>query len=121
MKLLGLLYTVIILFTGCTTADNQSATPEEKGVEELERAIEAIEDRRNAELRIVEEQTEMRDVLRGNVEKANSKGMREKIERDLRMKEISIERAERNLANQDSLLFQLRFKRDSIEAVRDSE
>lgn len=112
---------VVVLFIGCTTADNRSAAPEEQGVKELERAIEAIEDRRNAELRIVEEQTEMRDVLRGNVEKANSKGMREKIERDLRMKEISIERAKRNLANQDSLLNQLRFKRDSLNDVASGE
>ncbi len=120
MRLNGIVCLAFLVLLGCSGASEQDAGEDEKGLKELNRAIEAIEDRRDAELRIVEEQGEMRDVLRENVSKAKSDGMREKIERDLRMKEISIERAERNLANQDSLLDQLRFKRDSLNAERDS-
>ncbi|MCA1764240.1 MAG: hypothetical protein ABR574_05950 [Cryomorphaceae bacterium] len=120
MKISKFVSIVFLAFMGCSSGGEQDQDRGEKGLKELNRAIEAIEDRRDAELRIVEEQAEMRDVLRENVSKAKSDGMREKIERDLRMKEISIERAERNLANQDSLLFQLRLKRDSLNAAGDS-
>jgi len=118
MRYSFLLFAVFFQIIGCSAPDN-SQGEDEKGLKDLDRAIEAIEDRRNAELRIVEEQTEMRNVLRENVDQAKSKGMREKIERELRMKEISIQRAKRNLANQDSLLNQLRFKRDSLERFKE--
>jgi hypothetical protein len=81
---------------------------------DLERAIEAIEDRRAAELRIIDEQTNMIEKLEENRAAANSEGMKAKIDRDILMKEVVLEKARGNLANQDSILSELYNRRESL-------
>lgn len=73
-----------------------------------------LNDRREAEGRVVEEQGAIRDQLKENYKAANSNGMRNKIEKEIRMIEISIEKAQKNIVNQDTIIFQLEVKLDSI-------
>jgi predicted RNase H-like nuclease (RuvC/YqgF family) len=94
-----------------------SAKPEEKGLKDLNRAIEAIEDRKSAELQIISEQERMIGVLQENLEEARSEGMKQKIREAINEKEITIIDAEKNLANQNEILSRLYAKRDSLESL----
>ncbi len=92
--------------------------PDEKeralGIEDLDHAIYMLEDRRDAELQIITEQGEQIERLEQNVEMANTEGMKAKIRRDIEMKRVTIDKARVNLANQDSILLELKFRRDSL-------
>jgi len=103
------LLSLLVLFSACKDRSGES-----QGKEELDRAIEAIEDRRKAEFRIIEEQKYMIEILEGNLDEANSEGMRQKIRDDITEKEVTIEKAEKNLENQEVILEKLYFKRDSL-------
>lgn len=96
---------------GCAPRTEQ---PEAKTIDDLERALDAIEDRRDAELRIIEEQNREIEILEQNLVRVKSEGMRDKIRGELEMKRSAIWKAEKNLANQDTLLRQLYEKRDSL-------
>jgi Skp family chaperone for outer membrane proteins len=103
----------LLVLAACTGPQEKTAHPEQ-GLEELDRAITAIEDRREAEREIVQEQGEIKKQLEENLKEANSQGMREKIEQDILMKETTIRKAKVNLANQDTILKQLYAKKDSL-------
>ncbi|HLV53737.1 MAG TPA: hypothetical protein VKY29_06945 [Cryomorphaceae bacterium] len=83
-------------------------------IKDLDRAIEAIEDRREAELRMLEEYDREIRIMSGNLDRANSDGMREKIEGEIEMRRSARWKSEKNITNQDSILKVLYFKKDSI-------
>jgi uncharacterized protein (UPF0335 family) len=85
-----------------------------RGQKDLEHALMMLRDRREAESRVVKEQAEIRAQLEENYNDANSDGMRNKILKEIRMVDISIEKAQLNMANQDTIIFQLEQKLDSI-------
>ncbi len=107
---------IALIYCNCVNPDK--AIQKELGIKEISRAITAIEDRRDAEVRIINEQKEMIQVLKGNLDKVNSKGMEEHIEKNIFMKTLAIDKAYINLANQDSILSKLYLKRDSILRLR---
>ncbi len=109
----------LVIFCAILTACQYSSVEEskEQGVDDLKRAIEAIEDRQRAEYEIIEEQERIISVLEQNVEAANSEGMKEKIRGDIYEKRIIIRDAEENLKNQKEILEELGSKLDSLEAV----
>lgn len=105
---------IFLIITGCAYEPEQ---PEEQTLEDLERAIEAIEDRRQAEFRIIEEQERIVSTLEENLEAAKSEGMKIKIRKDITEKEVIIRKAKTNLENQEEILEDLYAKRDSLSKV----
>lgn len=104
----------VLLPMGLISCVNQDKQPEDKTLKDLNRAIDAIEDRRDAEFRIVKEQNREIGILRQNLEHVNSDGMREKIREDIEMRQSAKWKAEKNIANQDTILSHLYWKRDSV-------
>ena len=94
--------------------DPKSSNERDMGIKELNRAISAIEDRREAEIRIIKEQNEMILKLSKNLDAANSDGMKQAIEKDISMKKLAVQKAEKNLSNQDVILATLYQKKDSL-------
>lgn len=104
---------IFILLAMCACA-YEPEQPEEQTLEDLERAIQAIEDRREAEYRIIEEQEKIISILDQNIASAKSEGMKRKIRKDITEKEVIIGKAETNLENQEEILNELYAKRDSL-------
>ena len=102
---------LIFALIGCS----QDTENSDKTAKELNRAIEAIEDRREAEYKIIEDQERMIKVMESNIDKANSEGMKEKIRKDINEKRVIIRDAEKNLSNQEKVLGELYAKKDSLE------
>lgn len=88
---------------------------EKRGAEDLAHAIYMLNDRKEAEQRVIREQRVVRAQLKENMDAANSQGMRDKITKDIEMVDLAIHKAEVNIANQDTLIFQLEQKLDSIQ------
>jgi len=93
---------------------NDGSKSEKEHLKDLHRAVTAIEDRQEAEYKIIEEQERIIKVLEANLEDAKSEGMRKKIRNDINEKYVIIRDAEVNLANQKKVLGELYAKRDSL-------
>lgn len=91
--------------------------PQGQTIEDLERAITAIEDRQQAEYRIIDDQERMIEILEGNIEKSNSTGMKEKIRNEINEKKIIIRDAQKNLDNQEKILSELYAQKDSLGGI----
>ncbi|MCZ4408457.1 hypothetical protein O3Q51_06540 [Cryomorphaceae bacterium 1068] len=102
---------IIFLAVGCGNGNGENG---EQTIKDLERAITAIEDRQQAEYKIIEDQERMINIMEGNIDKANSEGMKDKIRNDINEKRVIIRDAEVNLRNQEKVLGELYAKRDSI-------
>lgn len=87
-------------------------------VKDIENAITVIESRRASEYRLIEDQSRLIENLEDNIEKSNSEGMKEKIRKDITTKKLAIDKAKRNIENQDIILKQLEHKRDSIDSMK---
>ena len=83
-------------------------------VEDLERAIEAIEDRKESELKIIAEEERIISIKESNLEKTNSDGMRKKIRQDITEHRSALSKARTNLKNQDEVLGELYQQLDSL-------
>jgi predicted RNase H-like nuclease (RuvC/YqgF family) len=105
---------LVVMAVGLAGCAYEPDHPEDKTAKDLERAIQAIEDRRDAELRIIEEQRRMITVLEDNLGEAKSEGMRDKIRNEISEKRVTIGKAEVNLNNQQEILESLYRRRDSI-------
>jgi hypothetical protein len=106
------LISLIIFFAvGCGNGSTEKGV---QTIKDLERAITAIEDRQQSEYKIIEDQERMIEIMEGNIEEANSDGMRRKIKHDINEKQVIIRDAEVNLANQKEILDELYAKRDSL-------
>ncbi len=103
---------IIFFAVGC---GNRATESGEQTIKDLERAVTAIEDRQQSEYKIIEEQERIIKILEGNLEKANSEGMRDKIRNDINEKRVIIRDAEVNLANQKKVLGELYAKKDSLQ------
>ncbi len=86
-------------------------------VEDLERAIEAIEDRKEAELRIIAEEERIISIKESNLEKANSDGMKKQIRQDITEHRSALSKARTNLKNQDEVLGELYQQLDSLKRL----
>lgn len=106
------------VFLLCTILLNACKQPEEKvrerGLSDLNNAIKIIESRREAEYAIIEASEGEIMQLRENADNARGESLRQKYQREAEMKRIGIEKAHKNIANQDTILNQLYAKRDSI-------
>jgi len=103
---------IIFFAVGCGNSDTHEGN---QTIRDLERAITAIEDRQQSEYKIIEDHERMIEIMEGNIAKANSEGMRQKIRHDINEKEVIIRDAEVNLANQKEILEELYAKRDSLQ------
>jgi len=108
-------YIIPFLIFFAVSCGNSDSDLQKQSIEDLERAVSAIEDRQQAEFKIIEEQERIIEVLTGNLKKANSEGMREKIRNDINEKRVIIRDAEINLENQKKILGELYTKRDSLQ------
>lgn len=104
----------IIILLAVMSCSNGTQETGEQTIQDLERAITAIEDRQQAEYKIIEDQERMIGIMEGNIDKAKSDGMKKKIRNDIHEKRVIIRDAEVNLRNQDKILGVLYGKRDSI-------
>jgi len=86
-------------------------------VEDLERAIEAIEDRKEAELNIIAEEERIISIKESNLEKAKSEGMRKKIRQEITEHRSALSKARTNLRNQDEVLGELYQQLDSLRGL----
>lgn len=109
ISLRNLLLFAIILGWGCV-----EQTQTQKDLKDLNRVISGIEGRQEIEVRVIQNEEKAIALLKENYKKVNSDGMREKIQRDITMKESVIEKSKKNQANQEELLSRLYAKRDSI-------
>lgn len=94
-----------------------SGQPRSRGASDIENAIRIIESRKVAEQGIIDAHEYEIEVLKGNLEKVSSDGMRKKLSSEIEMKILGIQKARRNISNQDTILQQLRLKSDSIKAL----
>lgn len=83
-------------------------------VEDLERAIEAIEDRKESELKIIAEEERIISVKEANLEQVNSEGMKKKIRQDITEHRSALNKARTNLKNQEEVLGDLYQQLDSL-------
>ena len=109
-----LIFLFIVISHGCTEKSNS-----EQELDNITKAINNIEDRKQAEIYIIKENTNFLQVLELNYDQANSDGMREKISREISIKESVLAKAELNRRNQDKILEQLNSKRDSLKNLLD--
>lgn len=107
-----LLFAVLIWGTACT-----SKSQTQKDLKDINRVISGIEARQDMETRVIENEENTIRLLEENYKKVNSDGMRDKIRRDITMKESVIEKSKKNKVNQELILNQLYAKRDSIMAL----
>lgn len=107
----------IIALSGCGRSDDKDAVSG-RTIEDLEKAISVIRDRRETEMEIIKQEKYAISLLETNIKKAHSDGMREKIRDEIIFKRAVITKAEKNKANQDRILEKLLFKRDSIKGIR---
>ena len=105
-----LILPLIFIAVACGNGDQ----PEGQTIKDLERAITAIEDRQQAEYRIIEDQERMIKIMEENIEKSNSDGMKEKIRNDINEKKVIIRDAQKNLDNQEKILNELYAHKDSL-------
>lgn len=103
------LIVILVMSMGCA-----QQTQTQKDLKDIKRVITGIEARQEMELRVIENEEKTIILLKGNYKKVNSDGMRDKILRDITMKESVIEKAKKNKDNQEVILNQLYAKRDSI-------
>jgi len=96
----------------CFGCGPQSQT--QKDLKNINRVISGIEARQEMESRVIHNEQKAINLLKENYKKVNSDGMREKISREITMKESVIEKSKKNKVNQELILDQLYSKRDSI-------
>lgn len=113
-RLYLLLPMLMLAMAGCS---NHSEDKSEIGKQDLERAIEAIEQRHRLEMRIIKEHERQIEVMSANIEKSHSESMKDEYRNKILVRKAGITKARQNIANQDSLLKQLHFKLDSLEAA----
>ena len=89
-------------------------TQTQKDLKGINRVISGIESRQEMESRVIENEKKAISLLKQNFEKVNSDGMREKITREITLKESVMEKSLKNKSNQEVILNQLYAKRDSI-------
>ena len=109
---IGLVFGLLVVLSSCYNPDKPEK--EYNTAENLERAIEAIEDRKSAELRIIQEEERIIEMKEENLEAAKSDGMKNSIRQDIAAHQSSLSKARTNLANQEEVLQQLYLKLDSI-------
>lgn len=117
MKLLKLVFAVVLGMTVVGSCEPRDKTERTRGAKDLENALEIIEGRREAEYAVIENQAAEIRLLRENQKSVKTEGMRNKLENDILMKTTAIEKAKKNIANQDTVIIQLRMKLDSIRAA----
>lgn len=110
---------IFLLLFSAMASCKPSGKPRARGLNDIENAIRIIESRKVAEQGIIDAHHYEIEVLRANLEKVNSEGMRSKLNSEIEMKNLGIQKARRNMANQDTILQQLRFKRDSIRSLNE--
>lgn len=101
---------------GCGSPKEETKT---RGLNDIENALKVIRDRQESEERIINDQLKQIEVLEGNIEKSKTDGMKDHIRKDIEMKKLAIEKARKNIANQDVILKQLEMKKDSMERAGD--
>ena len=110
----GLMIAFVIIITAC------GKNPENKhpGREELEMAIEAIEQRHRLEMRIIKEHERQIEVMSANIEKSHSESMKDEYRNKILVRKAGIVKARHNIQNQDSVLKKLHLKLDSLDALQ---
>lgn len=113
-----ILYSIMLIFFcfGCSPKSEL-----EKNIEGIDKVIDGIEVRCEVENRIIKDESESLEILRSNYDKANSDGMREKVAREIRLKEAVIEKSKNSRFNQDKILEELRIKKDSLVEILNRE
>lgn len=86
-------------------------------VQDLDRAIDVINDRKRAELEIIDEEIKIIALKENNLNAANSEGMKKKIRSEIQVHKASLSKARINLKNQGLVLEQLEEKRDSLKKM----
>lgn len=97
---------------GCTERD--STNQQARLLEDLERTITEISERRAHEIAIIETEKYAISILEKNKAKSNSQGMKNKLQDEIRFKRAVLFKAKKNISNQDQILAILKFKQDSI-------
>lgn len=107
----------IVVFASLLLTCGKRTDSIEFGMPELKRAIKVLEARRDAELRIIDEEEILIEQLKANRQKVNSEGMYQHISESIVLKQQVVARAKINLINQNKILKGLYAKRDSLAGV----
>lgn len=105
------LASIFITISACSPQQKQ---PKQRSIKDVENALKVIKERQSAEEGVVVEQSRQIKILENNKDKSNSDGMKDKIQRDIEIKLLAIEKARKNIANQNVILEQLEQTRDSL-------
>lgn len=111
-RIFAVLFAFSLVFSACTSSDGVR----ERGPKDIENALKIIESRREAEYAVIRSQEREIEQLKENMEHVNSDGMRRKLAGDILVKETTIQRAQKNIANQDTVIVRLQQKLDSLRA-----
>lgn len=112
---IGAVFLLCTLLSQCYDPNKQGKSYDT--VEDLERAIEAIEDRKEAELKIIAEEERIISIKESNLEKANSEGMKKEIRLEITAHRSALSKARTNLKNQDKVLDKLYQQLDSLRGL----
>jgi hypothetical protein len=109
---------VAVLMQACGPRDK---SPKQRTIKDVENAIQVISERKVSEELLIIEQKRQIEILKENKAQSKSIGMKNKIQKDIEIKILAIEKAKTNIANQEVILGQLQVTKDSLrgEEVRE--
>jgi flagellar motility protein MotE (MotC chaperone) len=113
LRTLAMIFLLVIV-AGCNPGAKE---PKERSIKDVENAITVITDRREAEKRVISDQLWQIESLEENIQRSNTDGMKAKIRKDISIKRLAVDKAEKNIANQTDILRQLESTRDSLQAM----
>lgn len=109
---------VAILMQACGPRDK---SPKERTIKDVENAIQVISERKVSEELLIIEQNRQIEILEENKAQSKTDGMKNKIQKDIEIKLLAIEKAKTNIANQEVILGQLEATKDSLMGVEGRE
>jgi hypothetical protein len=114
LSVVWLFLAVAVLMQACGPRDK---SPKQRTIKDVENAIQVISERKVSEELLIIEQKRQIEILKENKAQSKSIGMKNKIQKDIEIKILAIEKAKTNIANQEVILGQLQVTKDSLRGV----
>ena len=112
---IGAVFALSLLMSSCYKPNKRKK--DYNTVEDLEMAIQVIEERKEAELEIIDEQERILSIKESNLDQARSDGMKKEIRQEITSHRSALAKARKNLTNQDKVLGELYQKLDSLRGL----
>lgn len=112
---------LLLILIGAYCLGCSPSSKSQQELKDINKVISGLEKRREIEIRKINVQEKQIKQLKENRENVNSDGMREKIGREIILKESVIEKSRANEENQTKILDELYVRRDSIKSIIENE